>query len=237
MKNISLVVLLVFSAFSFAQEQRSQWSRSVVVMDKAKIKVASDEVTLVRTAQTPKVVTLELEVPMQVKAKRTKPNELTFISERNCFNELADNRWALSHNLDCPKYKYCLKEDREGNCTAFYYRRRCQSRISSSTQVVDDGLRNGFLSAGTRTETVRLRMGRMAPLERGETEVLVLKGHQRRAGRDSIVFNIESIQTKECYRANFKRFLFGERIRLRPQADGCKAQEMFYASDAVSFEL
>lgn len=181
-----------------------------VILNQKNISIEADTATLVRTADSPKVVKIEMKVPMGERVCEEYAYREVFGRDPSCgYDTYYEQRW----------YSYCVawRNTPRGGSRCVQWHRRLESypvqRMRSCYHQVRECVRYGT-ATHFENRRVKLVFRKAAKLEGSEQETFSLTAAQTRIGSSDADFTLKPLETKSSYEMKESDF-FGDRIKAK----------------------
>ncbi len=180
-----------------------------VYMDQKHVTIRAANAYLVRTAETPKVVKVEMLVPMGARVCEETDDVARFGRHPSCgYDTYWQNRW----------YNQCVAWGRTRygtRCVQWvpHYDSFPVTRMRQCNYTVSECVRYGT-ATHYANRSVKLVFRKAATLQAGEEEVFHLSGAQTRIGSSDVDFTLTPTETASSYQMKESDF-FGDRIKAK----------------------
>lgn len=181
-----------------------------VVLNQKNISIEADTATLVRTADSPKVVKIEMKIPMGERVCEEFAYREVFGSNSSCgYDTYYEQRWN----------SYCVdwRSDPHDRSRCVQWHRRLEThpvqRMRSCYYQVRECVHYGT-ATHFETRRVKLVFRKAAKLEGAEQETFRLSAAQTRIGSSDADFQLQPLETKASYQMK-ETDLFGARIKAK----------------------
>lgn len=212
MKHLSIAVLSLLSSVSaFAA---TNGDGGDVILNAKTVSIAASTATVVRTADTPKVVKVYMQVPMGERVCEETGTRMVFGRNPVCgYDTVLRSVWR----------SYCVRYERSprGGTRCVAWQRRLETYPVSVMRACDYPV-NYCVRYGTathfETKKVKLVFRKAKKLSGSEQETFLLSGDQRAVDSSNADFTMKPLDTQATYEVKSSDF-FGDRIKLKKISD------------------